>query len=349
MLYVIFGNDTYGAREAAEALIPRDDADSSQSGVTRLDGSNVQWIKLREACGAMSLFAIRQTIVVRDLLGTWSARGESAGGKGSAARPTPAEFADFAGAMPGVTDLILEEGDLSASNRYLKPLLDLGHDVASVREHAAPKDSSRLEAWAGERIRQTVEKRGGSIDRRATKLLYDRCGADFQKTSHEIDKLLAFTAPLGGITVDDVALLVADESEVNGFSLVDAVASKQAATVVDLCDRLADSGQAPEQPFALVASRIRDLTLLAAAREERVPDDRVIAQSGWQPWRVRQLNQALTKFTPSDLRASQAMLVAADLAFKSRPTHERSLVLLLTLLAITRRSEPSELASALAY
>jgi DNA polymerase III delta subunit len=161
--------------------------------------------------------------------------------------------------------------------------------------------------------------------------------------------LLAYTAPLHGISSDDVELLVADVQEARGFDLVDAVAAKQAARVVDLTDRLVTAGQAPEQLFALISARVRDLCLLASAREEHVQLDAVMAQAGWQPWRLKQLERSLSRFTMEELRAAQSMLVAADLALKSRPSHERPLVLLLTLLALTQRGNPITLERALAY
>jgi DNA polymerase III delta subunit len=349
VLYVIFGSDGYGSREAASALLSRDAGDDSASGVSRFDGSTLPWTKLQEACGSLSLFAGRQVILVNNLLEAWSARGEAAAGKGSNARPSPADFVEFAKALPATTDLILHEGELSQTNRYLKGLAGLPADQVNVQECSAPKDPARREAWAGEWMRRTVGERGGSIENRAIKLLVERCGSDFQHASHEIDKLLAYTAPLYGITSADVELLVADVQETRGFDLVDAVAAKQAARVVDLTDRLVTSGQAPEQLFALISARVRDLCLLASASAEHVKTDMVLAHTGWQPWRLKQLERSLSRFTAEDLQASQTMLVAADLALKSRPSHERPLVLLLTLLAITQRSDPTTLANAFAY
>jgi DNA polymerase III delta subunit len=108
-------------------------------------------------------------------------------------------------------------------------------------------------------------------------------------------------------------------------------------------------GQAPEQILALVASRIRDLCLLAHAKLERVGTDAVALAGGWQPWRLSQLQRALTHFTVAELHAAQEMLISADLALKSRPSHERALVVMLTLFAIARRADGAELAHALAY
>jgi DNA polymerase III delta subunit len=179
--------------------------------------------------------------------------------------------------------------------------------------------------------------------------LAQRVGGDLLQASQEIDKLIAFTAPLYGITLADVELLVADVSEIRAYELADAVTSKQAARVVDLTDRLLADGQAPEQLLAVVGGRIRDLSLLASARAEGVSSDRVATAAGWQAWRLRQLERSLGSFTRSELIRAQEVLVVTDLALKTRPTHERSVVALLAVLAIAQRAEPRALTAAFAY
>jgi DNA polymerase III delta subunit len=347
MVTVFYGADAFGLHVAVTTFIAEGEASEPRSAV-RFEGSAVSWIALREACGARSLFAARQLLIVKDLLNAWSARGETSGGKG-AAKPTPAEFAEFVALLPETTDLVLVEGDLSSTNRYLKPLTSLSAATAQVREFSVPKDAARRDSWATDRVRAMVESRNGSIDPRALRLLAQRCGVDLQRASNEIDKLLSYTAPLYSIGVSDVELLVTDAAETKAFDLADSVCSKNPARAVDLAERLMSDGQAPEQILALVTSRIRDLCLLAHAKLEMVGSDAVALASGWQPWRLGQLQRALAQFSVVELHAAQEMLVAADLALKSRPSHERALVLMLTLFAIARRADGAELAHALAY
>jgi DNA polymerase III delta subunit len=349
MLHLIYGADEYGTAGAVAVLQAASHGDLAAQTGSRFDGASVAWPVLREACASLSLFAERQVVVVRGLLASWAGKGDGPLSKQATPRPTPAEFARFAIELPSTTELVLQEGDLSATNRYLKELVAISPGSAQIQVFAMPKDASDREAWVARRLGEIVESQGGSIDGRAARALAQRCGADLVAASNEVAKLLSYTAPLNSIFVQDVETLVADSTETRAYDLVDAVAAKDSRRTVDLGDRLLAEGQAPEQVLALVGSRIHDLALLAAARRERVASEVLSARTGWQPWRIRQLERSLGTYAYDDLVSAQRILVAADLALKSRPSHERPLVALLTLLALARRSSPDELCAAFAY
>jgi DNA polymerase III delta subunit len=349
MLHLIYGTDEFGTAEAVQALQATFHGDRAAQTGARIDGALSAWLTVREACASLTLFSELQVVVVRGMLAAWAGRGEGQAAKQSSSRPTPAEFAHFVTEMPPTTELVLHEGDLSVTNRYLKELTALPPASSHVQNFAVPKDGADRDTWVTMRLGEIVERRGGSIDGRAARLLAQRCGGDLLAASNEVDKLLSYTAPLNSIFVQDVEELVADNAETRAFDLVDAVAGRQAPRTVDLSDRLFAGGQAPEQVLALVGSRIHDLTMLAAARRERVSAEALVARTGWQPWRLRQLERSLGTYADDDLVSAQQILVAADLALKTRPSHERPLVALLTLLALARRSEPGALCAAFAY
>ncbi len=309
----------------------------------------VTWAALREDCASLSLFAARQVVLVRGLLVAWTGKGEGGGSaKQSSGRPSPADFAKFVAELPATTELVLHEGDLSAANRYVKELVALPAGSVDVQHFALPKDAGEREAWAAQRIGEMVERRGGSIDGRAGRLLAQRCAGDLLSASQDVDKLLAYTSPLNSIFIQDVEALVKDSVEANAFALVDAICAKSARRTADLGDKLLEE-QAPEQILALVGSRVHDLAMLAAARQERIAPEEVARQRAWPVWRLRQLERSLPAYTAGELGDAQSILVAADLALKTRPSHERPLVALLTLLALAQRSDPEQLRVAFAY
>jgi DNA polymerase III delta subunit len=339
MLHVFHGPDDYSAAAAVAALL--DEYGSGAGMVTRVDAASMSWVAVREACFTMPLFVTAHLIVARGLLGVWSGRGES--GKGGS-KPTAAEFAAFAVELPETTHLILHEGDLSATNRYLKEVSTLPATQARVRAFPLLQGVAR-QRW----ILQQVQVRGGSIQQDAVALLAERrATGDLRGLSLELDKLLTYAAPAMTIRRDDVELLVPANEEASGFDLVDAISARQAARVVELLQRYLGTGQAPEQIMALLGARIRDLLLLAYAAAEGIGDSAVQERAGWTQGRLAHLQRARRDFTPSELRDAQSLLVAADTALKSRPTHERPLVALLTLLAIAQRSGADSLAAALA-
>jgi len=339
-LHVLYGQDDYSSAAAVRQLVG-EYGGVGEGHVNRMDGASANWSSLREACYTMPLFALSQVIVVRGLLGAWTGRGEPAGKAG--ARPSPAEFATFAGSLPDSTQLILHEGDLTPANRYLKELSGVAAGRVQVKAFPHLQGPARRQ-W----IMQTVRARGGTIEPGAVALLVERCTGALQGVAMEIEKLLAYRAPEMAIVRADVELLVAAGDDASGFELVDAISARQAARVVDLVQRLLASGQAPEQILALVGARIRDLTLLAAASVEGVEAGVVQSRAGWTPGRLAHLQRARRDFSVPELREAQSLLVAADTALKSRPGHERPLVTLMTLLAIAQRRGAPDLEQALA-
>jgi DNA polymerase III delta subunit len=343
MLHLLYGPDDYTVTTEAQALIAHL-AGGDSGAVVRLDGATVTWAALQEACLTMPLFAPAQVVLARGLLGAWTGRGE--GGKVAASRPSPAELAAFVRGMPDAAHLILLEGDLAANNRYLKELSGLDRRMAAVRAFAVPQGAD-LRQW----IARRVQARGGTIEPAASSLLAERAGAGLWAVANEIDKLLAYTAPACRIATGDVEVLVPASEEASGFELVDAVGSRDPRDlrrVVDLTERLLAAGQAPEQVLALLGVRVRDLLLLAAGQQEGLTASEVGARAGWNPGRLAHLQRARNQFSARELANAQALLVAADLALKSRPAHERPQVLLLTVLAIAQRRPSGELEVALA-
>lgn len=339
MLHLLYGPDDYSANAAATALVREHGADDF---ATRLDGQSVSWSSLREACFTMPLFATSHVLVLRGLLGAWTGRGDG-GGKASG-KPSPADFAAFVGTLPASTHLILLEGELTAANRYLKELTQLPPSVAAVRPFPALQGVA-----SGHWIAARVREGGGTIAADAVAALVERGGGDTRRLANAIQALLTYTAPQRAIAVRDVETLVPAGDDATGFALVDAISSRQSARVVDLVDRLLAGGQAPEAILALLGVRIRDLTLLAAAGEEGIDSGTLQSRSGWTPGRFAHLQRARRDFSPAELRDAQAVLVSADTALKSRPTHERPTIVLLAILSIVQRRDASELAAALAY
>ena len=350
MLHLVFGADEYGSALAIASLRARFQQDQTdRDDISRLDGAAVTWPALRDACASLSLFADHQVVLVRGLLAAWSGRGDGAGAKQSSNRPAPADFARFAAELPESTELLLHEGDLSATNRFLKELRALPANTVDIQIFAMPQRERERDAWAAGRVREMVEQRGGSIDGDAARLLAQRCAGDLLAASHEVDKLLAYTAPLNSIFAADVRLVVVDSTEASVFTIVDAVCGKKAAPTVDLADRLLAENVAPEQILALVGARIHDLVVLAAARRERIANQEAAHRAAWEPWRLGRVEPWLASYSNDELAGAQSILVAADLALKSRPSHERPLIALLALLALARRSDAKALKTALAY
>jgi DNA polymerase-3 subunit delta len=339
MLYLMYGSDDFRAQAealaSARAVLP----DGDLGGLIRLDGSSVNWEAVRSACANQSLFSTVQVVLVRGLLGRWTGKTEDAG---PAKNPTAAEFTAFALALPESTHLILIEGELRADNRYLKAISGLSSEQARVQNCVRLKDAA-LVKW----IIEETRARGGRIDAESAELLARRVSESTALVSHEIDKLLCYTAPDGRIGREHVERLVAEPESTNVFALIDEIAGKQAARVAELLTSLLDAGQAPEQLLALMVGRVRDLLLLTTGQQEGVSAAEIATAAGWSDGKRYQITKARGDFTLAQLLDAHRLLLATDHALKSRPVHERNLVMLVTFLTIAQRTESAALAEAL--
>lgn len=341
MLYVLYGPDEYRAQAEAETIL-RVALDGGDIGaLSRLDGAATGWESVRAACLNQSLFSSVQVVLIRGLLGRWT--GKTDDGGSTAGRPSPAEFAAFAGALPPSTHLILLEGDLRADNRYLKPLTGLGAERTRIVSFSRLKDAA-LTDWM---LRQ-ARAGGGSIDHDAAELLAARVPDNLALVAQEIDKMLCFTAPTGRIRREDVQLLVPEAAFTKVFDLIDAICAKnKAGLAAQLTLSLLDGGVAPEQLLALMAGRIRDQLLLATGQTDGVPAKQVGLNAGWSDGRLGSVTRGRSDFTMSELIDAHRLLLAADHALKSRPAHERATVALVTFVTIAQRTESMALAEAL--
>ena len=339
MLYLMYGTDDYRAQAEAETAARAALPAGELGGMIRLDGSAVSWEAVRSACANQSLFSTVQVVLVRGLLGRWAGKGEDTG---AANRPAAAEFAAFAGGLLERAHLVLSEGELRADNRYLKALTGLGPERVCIKNFAKLKDAALVD-WI---VRET-RAREGTIDAGAAELLAARLPESVALVSQEIDKMLCYTAPERRITREHVTLMVAEAEGSNVFALIDAISAKQAARVAELTSTLLDAGQAPEQLLALMVGRIRDLLLLATGQLDGVSPTEVAAAAGWSDGKRYQTTRTRGDFTLAQLLDAHRLLLAADHALKSRPAHERSMVMLLTFLTIAQRTESAALAEAL--
>ncbi|HVA90668.1 MAG TPA: DNA polymerase III subunit delta [Chloroflexota bacterium] len=340
MLSIVYGPDDYRAQAEAESLVRASLSEGDAGGLSRLDGAAASWDSVRYACVNQSLFSSIQVVLVRGLLGRWT--GKSDDGSAATGKPSPADFAAFAEALPTTTHLILVEGELRADSRYLKPLAALGPDRARIQSFSRLKEAA-LTDW----IQRETRLRGGSVDFEAAELLAARVPDNLALLSQEIDKILCYTAPGGHIRRDDVRLLAPEAANTNVFGLIDAVGAKKPADAALLTHSLLEAGQAPEQLMALMVGRVRDLLLLATGQAEGVAAAQVAANAGWSDGRRFQVTRGRSDFTLPELIDAHTLLLAADHALKSRPAYERATVTLVTFLTIAQRAESAALAEAL--
>lgn len=336
MLYLFYGEDDYTARARAMTAATRH-ADETLFGVQRLDGAAAPWGEIVAACNVLPFLSPHQVVRVGGLLGASARRRAASGDDNAKPGASPDAVAELARAMPETTVLILEEGALQQGNAHLKALaaLDIPKEIAHC---PLPEGPARVR-WA----REEVARRGGAIEPAAASLLAERLPTSLWPLSQAIDTLLAYAGP--GIPIARAAVeeMVAPEEDENAFHLGDAIVSRDPARALTVLHALMGGGMVEEQVLAMLVGRVRDWTLMAALKAERVPEDAAIKRLGWNPGKFRMASRGTAAFARGELPRAYQALVMADEALKSRPGDERALIFDMLVLTLATRGDPEAL------
>lgn len=169
-------------------------------------------------------------------------------------------------------------------------------------------------------VKQYLANRSKTIEPKAFELLTHRLGLnlDLWRVASELDKLSLFSSE-ATITESDIAILVAENTEVEIYELVNALAQKDRRLLVSLLEKFfSDTTSSDEksktiQLAALISEQLRSLLLVKSAQAQRVPDKELVELTGWKPARVsivkrtsqifheKLLIETLNKFTHLDM------------------------------------------------
>ena len=275
------------------------------------------------------------------------ARAEREGGPGALE-----DYTGAAGAAPDADGLIgaLPAISLTAERRYLladgverwrsaqvtavaealePPPIDV--TVVLVARGAAPKGLAQaVEAAGGEVLAYeaprrrdlpswlvaNARERGFALAPQAARALVDRLGEGTERLATELDRLAVWAGDGGAVEVDDVEALTADTSERAGWTLGDAIVSRDPEAAVASADALLEQGEAVTPLVYGMASRLRSAHQAASALAAGQPAARVEAELPMAPYPSKMLVRSVRGVDPGEL--SDAIGAIADLEWWSR-------------------------------
>jgi DNA polymerase-3 subunit delta len=285
----------------------------------------------------LPFLASHQVVRLSGLIGASAQRRAKSGDDPARPGVSPEGLAELVRGLPETTVLVMEEGTLRPTNAHVRALEKL--DVPSeISPCPAPQGEERVR-W----VLMEVANRGGAIDRQAAALLAARLPGALWAVSSAIDTLLAYAGPGSRITPAAVEELVVSDEDVNAFHLGDAIMAGDAARALTLLHGLLGRGMAEEQIMAMLVGRVRDWTLAAAFKADKVTEGEAIKRLGWSPGRYRLAARGAANFARGALPRAYQALVIADEALKSRPGDERHLILDMLVLTLATRGSPEAL------
>lgn len=178
-----------------------------------------------------------------------------------------------------------------------------------------------LPAW----VVASARERGLALIPRAAKLLVDRVGESTVRLAGELDKLALWASASPGpgsgaeptpVGVEDVEALTIDSSERAGWTLGDAIVSRDVATAVAAADGLLAQGEAVTPLVYGMASRLRNAHTAAAALEAGTPPREVEGALPMAPYPAKMLVRSVRGTEAVEL--STALAAVAELEWWSR-------------------------------
>jgi len=316
-VYLFLGSEPYQRERCRRALLDAalgSAAEDRESGLTRVDLSEVPLAAALDDARALSLFASRRVI--------WIGSGEAALPRGRTAATESEETPDAGDA-----------GQLAAYVREPTPgtvvVLDAsrygfeGEDKAKLERvqkfFAAITTQIEFRPFSPEAARalaQTLAKKAGlQLGLAELALLLDATGGDASRIAGEIEKLLLFTGGTRKVTAEDIAALVPDAQATTIFALVAALGRGDRTRALETLDTLAREGEYMPLALTFLATQFR--TALAAREAGLRSAGQIQAhfsKLGARMWpeRARQIEQTVEAFSKVKLERAVGKLFAAD-------------------------------------
>ena len=249
MIQILTGENSFLLRQA---LVARTDVMVVEYGdmaVERLDASEVDVDRIREALQSAPFFTAKKLLI---LSGT------------TTNKPFMEQAEKLLGYIAESTDVIITEPKLDKRSIYYKLL----KRTADMQEFMS-LDEAALPRW----LVQIAAANGGKLSPIDARLLVERVGTDQQLLFQEVAKLALYRPH---ITRDSIELLTDAAPQSQIFDLIDAAFRGDTRRALNLYRDQREQRVDPAQIIALLVWQLRTLALVLTARQR---SDQEIAQS----------------------------------------------------------------------
>ncbi len=285
---LVTGPEALLAERAVDRIVAEVRAESPQVEVTRIEAAAYQPGQLG-VVSSPSLFGEPRVVVLEGLhVGN------------------DAVFADLpAYVLAPEPDVVLVV--VHASGNRGRGVLDKVRKAAAVHVACdAVKRESDKAAFARAELRAGARK----VDEAAVQALVDACGADLRELAGACQQLISDTS--GTITADVVGRYYSGRVEATGFSVADAAVAGESGKAVALLRHALATGTDPVPVVAALASRLRTLAKVAAARGRSMSAQDL----GMAPWQLDRARRDLVGWRPETLAAAITAVAQADAEVK---------------------------------
>jgi DNA polymerase-3 subunit delta len=288
-LVLISGPEDLLAERAVDRVVELAKLEDPLVEVTRLEAAAYRSGRLR-VVASPSLFGEARVVVLEDL---------HAG--------TDEAFADVVAYLgdpaPDVV-LVVRHSGAARGRKAIESIRAAGAVVVTC--DPVKRDADKT-TFAADELRRA----GRRAEPAALRALLEACGADLRELAAACQQLTADTT--GVVTVDVVTRYYGGRVEATGFRVADAAAAGRAGEAVALLRHALATGTDPVPLVAALATKLRTLAKVGAARGQGLDPVRDLGLASWQVDRAR---RELRTWTPESLAAAIRAVAQADAEVK---------------------------------
>jgi DNA polymerase-3 subunit delta len=194
-------------------------------------------------------------------------------------------------------------------------------------------------------IVRRIEKRKGSIDPDAARLMASYLSSSLREIDNEIEKLFLYLGDRTNVTQGDVAAVVGVSREFNVFELQKSIGERNIPRSVEILERMLEANE----PIPLLVSNLTSyftklwrLSYLSASKE-RLSPEQLAGTLRISPYFMKEYIGALERYTPPEISKMFLALAAADFDYKKGGADVKTIFhrLLLEILLPLHQREPA--------
>ncbi len=297
MIYLLYGPDTFLIREKLNRIREKFLASQPAFNLTQLNASQLKSAdELVALLGGSTLLGGKRLLVLFDLLNS----GEDTVKEGL-------NKAIRQGLPDDLVVILCENLDFDKRQSLFKLL-----NKPKTAQFFSPLTGSSLLRFA----KTLAEKKNLTIDDTHLRQILSITGTDLWRLDNELTKLASYckTHPLSPIVIQE---LVTTNLESNLFTLMDAVASHDAALVNKLFNDLLNHGEDPIGLLAILTFQLHNLILIKSLSAKRLSVGEIIRETGLHPYAVSNTLKQTNRFSLDWLNSAYKQLMSVDQQIKT--------------------------------
>lgn len=315
-LYLFYGSETILIRDMVLKIKNKlIDPDFESLNFIKLDGSNLDYDALINACETLPFMNGRKVVVIEDCQFFKHSKNEKGSRKGDYGN---SDIAGYLGRIPETTVLILVAGtEVDKRTRIYNAIKKNG----DITEFGMLKDNE-LVSW----IVNGFKRMGKKISPSDALHLTGRISGNLEDIQNEMNKLASYVGEGTTVTRQDIDTVVHKSLEMNIFQLVDSVSAKSPGSALIILNELLLDGEPIPVVLVMIARQYRLLLNSKLLLKKGYSRTEIAKKLALKPYIASKMIQLSNKYSEAQIECRLRKCLDADAAIKTGTMDQRTAV-----------------------